>query len=317
MPTVKVLYHAQCFDGFSSSAVFTRFYRECVDRHARFVYSGLRHGAPLPVDTTRFDADVNAIVDYRYSPSDRLHWWFDHHASAFVTDEERAHFEKAGNPQHHWGPDEPSCAGYAARTLASEHGFDPRPLAGLVSWADVIDSAAYDSAASALDYEAAAKRVGLVVEHLGDSPLATAVIDALSLGRLAEVATWHEIRKRFKPLLTHQKTALDVVREAAEVRGEVVYVDLLGQEVFANRFSSYYLFPDCTYVVVLTGGSGKAKISVGSNPWRQEARRHHVASICERHGGGGHAVVGGITIPGGDAEVGRAVARRVIEELLA
>ena len=34
----------------------------------------------------------NAIVDFKYSPSPGVTWWFDHHLSAFLTPEDEAHF---------------------------------------------------------------------------------------------------------------------------------------------------------------------------------------------------------------------------------
>ena len=39
-----------------------------------------------------FDGDENAIVDFKYSSSPRLTWWFDHHQSAFLSPEDAAHF---------------------------------------------------------------------------------------------------------------------------------------------------------------------------------------------------------------------------------
>ncbi len=39
-----------------------------------------------------FDGDENAIVDFKYSASPRVTWWFDHHQSAFLTPADAAHF---------------------------------------------------------------------------------------------------------------------------------------------------------------------------------------------------------------------------------
>ena len=59
-----------------------------------------------------------------------------------------------------------------------------------------------------------------------------------------------------------------------------------------NKFIPYYLHPETTYSVALTRTPHRTKISVGSNPWSPRPRTHNIASICERYGGGGHAVVG-------------------------
>jgi hypothetical protein len=47
-------------------------------------YQGLAHKAGgSAIDPALFTGDENAIVDFRYSQSPKLTWWFDHHVSAF------------------------------------------------------------------------------------------------------------------------------------------------------------------------------------------------------------------------------------------
>ena len=36
----------------------------------------------------------NAIVDFKYSASPKVTWWFDHHLSAFLTPEDQKDFER-------------------------------------------------------------------------------------------------------------------------------------------------------------------------------------------------------------------------------
>src|SRR2546428_12278041 len=91
---LRVLYHGNCFDGCTSAALFTRFMVEREGARVTEVeHVPLAHqqGDPFPKDA--FQGDVNACVDFRFSPSAGLHWWFDHHQSAFVTPAERAAFE--------------------------------------------------------------------------------------------------------------------------------------------------------------------------------------------------------------------------------
>ena len=90
---MHVLFHDNCFDGAASAAVFSRFYRERIRTDVTFSYQGLSHQAGgTPVPESAFQGDENAIVDFRYSQSPRLTWWFDHHASAFQTPGDEAHF---------------------------------------------------------------------------------------------------------------------------------------------------------------------------------------------------------------------------------
>ena len=89
---LRVLYHGHCFDGVASAATFTRFYKERIHPDADVAYAGLLHRPGNLFDVEMFDGDENAIVDFKYSPSQKLTWWFDHHQSAFLRPEDEAHF---------------------------------------------------------------------------------------------------------------------------------------------------------------------------------------------------------------------------------
>ena len=81
---VRVFYHDKCFDGACSASLFTRFHRECIARDASYEYHGLVHRAGALFDENEFTGDENAIVDFKYSASPRITWWFAHHLSAFL-----------------------------------------------------------------------------------------------------------------------------------------------------------------------------------------------------------------------------------------
>ena len=90
---VRILYHDHCFDGAASAAFFSRFFEGKYDRSATFEFTGLAHKASQLFEDSLFDGDVNAIVDFKYSPDPRLTWWFDHHQSAFLSLEDADHFK--------------------------------------------------------------------------------------------------------------------------------------------------------------------------------------------------------------------------------
>ena len=89
---VRVFYHDKCFDGACSASLFTRFHRECIARDASYEYHGLVHRAGALFDESEFTGDENAIVDFKYSASPRITWWFDHHQSAFLTPQDQENF---------------------------------------------------------------------------------------------------------------------------------------------------------------------------------------------------------------------------------
>ena len=122
---VLVCFHDRCFDGACSAAVFTRFYRQCVDAKAEFRYRGMMHRAGQLFDAGLFDAEENVIVDFKYSSSDRLTWWFDHHQSAFLTEADAEHFRHDHSGKNSTGrtsaPAPNSSPKSLANTLVSRH----------------------------------------------------------------------------------------------------------------------------------------------------------------------------------------------------
>ncbi len=295
---LKVLYHANCFDGCSSAAIFSRFFAESEgERLDDTVFFPVQHhqGDPFPPDA--FDADVNACVDFRFSPSPRLTWWFDHHASAFQPASDRALFEADASGRKFWDPTAPSCTGFIARTLHERFAWTAPDLADLVTWADIIDAARFPTAASAVRLEEPALRIMTLLEATHDPSLPPRVIDALRTRPLGDIAAQPWVKGALQPILDGHFASIETVRKHARVEDGVVEIDLseTGLEG-ANKFIAYDLFPEARYTVVVTRDRKRSKVSVGSNPWSKVPRSHDIAKICERYGGGGHPVVGAISL---------------------
>jgi nanoRNase/pAp phosphatase (c-di-AMP/oligoRNAs hydrolase) len=56
-------------------------------------------------------------------------------------------------------------------------------------------------------------------------------------------------------------------------------------------------------------------VSVGSNPWSPIPRTHDISSICARYGGGGHAVVGAVSLAAAEVDKARSIAGEIVSEL--
>jgi len=314
---LRVLYHGHCFDGVASAATFTRFYLDRINREAQVQYGGLLHRpGNLLFDVSMFDGDENAIVDFKYSPSPKLTWWFDHHQSAFLTPEDEAHFRADKSGRKFLDPTRKSCTEFIADIARTKFGFDTAQLSELVHWAHVIDGALYESAAQCVELKEPALQLMQVIEGTADESFIEQIIRQLTHQTLDEVATSAEIRSRFEPILKLHRETLAAIKRKAIYQDAVVSFDLVdeGYEGF-NKFIPYYLFPEATYTVALTRAPQRTKISVGSNPWAPRPRRHNIATICERYGGGGHAVVGAISFAPDEVEKGRAVMREIVAEL--
>jgi hypothetical protein len=312
---LQVLYHGNCFDGCASAALFGRFFQEHEGRGLAGVsYVPLHHqlGDPFPKDA--FRGDVNACVDFRFSASPRLHWWFDHHASAFPTPEDRAAFERDATGRKFWDPTAPSCTGFIERTLDARFRWRADDLAELVRWADVIDAARFPSAEVAVRLDEPALRIMTLLETTRDPQVPTRVIEAFQRRPLAEIAAEPWVSGPLGPILERHGAAVETYRRLARVEAGVVVIDLADTPVEgANKFIAYHLFPEARYAVVVTKDPKRAKVSVGSNPWARPGRAHDIAKLCERYGGGGHPVVGAVSLPPDRA----ADARRIAGEIAA
>jgi len=313
---LRVLYHGHCFDGVASAATFTRFYGERINSQAEIHYGGLLHRPGNLFDERMFDGEENAIVDFKYSPSEKLTWWFDHHQSAFLTPQDEAHFHAAKSEKKFLDPTRKSCTEFIADVAQTKFGFNAEPLKDLVHWAHIIDGALYESPAQCVELREPALQLMQVIESVPDESFIEQIIRDLTQKPLHEVATSEQVKAQFQPILQLHRETLEAVKRKATFAGGVVQFDLVdeGYEGF-NKFIPYYLFPEATYTVALTQGSKRTKISVGSNPWSPRPRRHNIATICERYGGGGHAVVGAISLGPEEVEKGRAAMREIVAEL--
>ena len=313
---VHVFFHDRCFDGAASAAVFTRFYEACIHPGAEFRYTGLAHRASQLFDEALFDGDENAIVDFKYSTSPRLDWWFDHHQSAFLSPEDASHFRRDASGKKFYDPHFKSCTHLIASIGRERFGFSAPNLEDLIRWADVVDGALFPDAETAVQMQAPALRLALVMEAGRDGDLARWLIPEMAQRPLEEIAAEEKIASQFEPLYQQHQFSLDIIRQQGRCEEGVLFLDLTGPQVEAyNKFAPYYLFPDCVYSVSICPSSFRTKISVGSNPWNKQPVLHNLATICERYGGGGHPRVGAISLEPGQLDQARQIAGEIVEEL--
>src|SRR5512140_3066305 len=260
---LHVLYHGNCFDGCASAALFGRFAREQLGQPADQIrYRPLQHqqGDPFPPDA--FEAELTACVDFRFSP--RVHWWFDHHASAFPTPADREAFERDGTGQKFWDPKAPSCTGFMVRILADRFGWRADDLSELFRWADVIDAARFDSPRTAVALEEPALRIMTLLESSKDPALPPRLIAAMQGTPLSAIVAEPWFTAPLAPLLERHRLAIQLVKANAQLRGGVVEVDLGDTPIeAANKFIAYDLYPDADYTVVVSRDARRTKVSVG------------------------------------------------------
>jgi len=315
---VRVFYHDKCFDGACSAALFSRFYRERIRSDVDFVYSGLLHRAGALFDETQFDGDENAIVDFKYSSSPKITWWFDHHESAFLSPADASHFEQDQSDRKFYDPVFKSCTSFIAMIAKEHFGFDPRPVAELVHWTDIVDGAMYEDAKSAVEMKAPAMKLTMAIEASSDREFVKKTIPLLAYHPLARILEEPFVAAVLPPLVERHERSIDILRQRMEEKDGTIFFDItdLNLEGY-NKFIPYYLHPDSVYSVGLSKSSFRVKVSVGSNPWSKREPTVNLAKICERYGGGGHARVGAISFDVTQSDTAHKAALEVVEELRA
>lgn len=320
---VRVFYHDKCFDGACSASLFTRFHRECVASGAMYEYHGLVHRAGALFDESEFTGDENAIVDFKYSASPKITWWFDHHQSAFLTPQDHEHFVACQrNPEcgarKFFDPDYTSCTSFIAHIAKTRFNFDTTPVADLIYWANIVDGALYESPEAAVEMAAPAMKLTLIIESSQDPVFIPRLIPLLTEMPLAEVLAQPFVAPLLPPLLERHRSALELIRSRAEERNGTIFFDITDHPLEGfNKFIPYYLYPDATYSIGLSKSSFRTKVAVGSNPWTKvdPAKMENLAQICEHYGGGGHARVGAISFPPDQEEQARAAAAEIVAGL--
>ncbi len=313
---LRILYHGNCFDGVSSAAIFTKFYKAKINPQAEVAYTPTMHRAGNAFDEEQFDGDENAIVDFKYCANDKLTWWFDHHQSAFLSEEDEKHFLADKSGKKFLDTRSKSCAEFIARIAEEKFGWKDESLAELIEWAHIIDGALYENPAQCVELKSSALKLMQVIEGEKDPKFVERIIETLTVKSLDEILMSEEIQSRLKPILEQHEATVGLIRERASYSRGVVTFDLTDKQIEGyNKFIPYYFYPETTYNVALTQGKHRTKISVGSNPWSPRPRLHNIAEICERYGGGGHAVVGAVSLAPNELELGKKYMKEIIEIL--
>jgi hypothetical protein len=305
--------------------VFTRFHKECVGGVDGYEYRGLMHRAGALFNEQDFIDGENAIVDFKYSASPKVTWWFDHHLSAFLTPEDQKDFERGQTDgsqrmRKFYDPKYVSCTSLITDIARINFGFNTVPLMELIKWADIVDGAKYESAQAAVEMAAPAMKLTMVIESSGDDSLVPRLIPLLTEMPLEEVLDQGFVQELLGPLMERHRAAIELIRSRAVLDKGVITFDITDQPTEGyNKFIPYYLHPEGTYNVGLSKSSFRAKVSVGTNPWTKlpADKLANLAAICERYGGGGHARVGAISFPPDREDEARKAAGEIVAELRA
>jgi hypothetical protein len=318
MTKVRLCFHDRCFDGTASAALFYRFYRECFDAAAEFGFTGMTHRTQQPWESGLFDGDENAIVDFKYSNSAKVTWWFDHHQSAFLTPSDAEQFRAHPGKKMFYEPSYKSCTKLIATVASEKFGFDIKPLEDLIYWGDMIDGAQFPSPQFATAMAEPALQLALVIEAAPENGIPAQLIPDLAYRPLAEMVRLPIVAKHLTPLLDRHRKSIEILRARSEAKDGVIFFDVADLDLEGyNKFVPYLLHPECVYSVSVSASAVRAKVSLGTNPWNQATADQNLASLAEKFGGGGHPRVSAISFDPKDVSRAREVAKELTATLRA
>jgi hypothetical protein len=308
--------HGHCFDGLASAVIFLRAAKKGalgLDPSAPVEFAACGYGPRQPrPETVAQDASELAILDYRYSTLPELKYYFDHHRTAFANTSERNDFqERQRKAPERFRYDETasSCTKLLAEHLGQREALDLSDLRDLICWADIVDSARFESPKAASNFDNPVMRLVSVVEQYADAAFLRDAVPILESSPLLDFCRSELVERRFASLRPHQEHYRSLVKTRGTLSDRVAFVDMTDEAVHAiSKFAVYAEFPGALYSVVLARLKSALRISVGYNPWCGMAREHDIGTLCAGHGGGGHPVVGGIAFPLDELERARRVA---------
>ena len=294
------------FDGLVCGALVTKF--EKIDDYLyvepKFMQDGL-------VDIRQGDI----ITNLPYHPNCTL--WFDHHitnttpnfpqpivlgkggfrlapSAARVVCE---YYTELGNRQQATGKSKPEEILSFLNTERMKHLLHEadRIDAGKLEMNDVLDPQGYVLISMTTDGR-----------NAGDEPYWLKIINLLRDKTLEDTLADGDVKRRCQQIRDEQEKLRKLLLERADLRGNVIYVDLRGIKNIpdGNRFLIFTLFPKGNIQVKVTHDSQRENttaISVGYNIFNPTSNVN-VGELLKNYGGGGHRVVGSSRVPNDKAE---------------
>lgn len=132
------------------------------------------------------------------------------------------------------------------------------------------------------------------------------VIGLLRDATLDETLRDQEVHPRCREVLNAQERLKEILLQRASLIGNVIFLDMRGIRDVpeGNRFLLYTLFPNSNISLRVSDDAQRPNmtaISVGYNIFNTTSRVN-VGALMEKHGGGGHTVVGSCRVPDSGAE---------------
>src|SRR5207302_1377058 len=107
----------------------------------------------------------------------------------------------------------------------------PKPVADLVHWTDVIDGALYSDAKTAVEMEAPAMKLTMVIESAPDHDFVPQLIPLLAKKPLADILNEPFVAPLLPPLLKRHELSIGILRERTECKDRTIFFDVTDLEL--------------------------------------------------------------------------------------
>ncbi len=307
---LTIHYHRD-FDGMVSAAVLARILADKTGErvHWKSVNYDQRE------NWLEFEAGQRfAIVDFHFHP--RAEYWFDHHATTFLSEELRGQYKASDRWQ--WDSASPSCPPLILRHAQRHWGYEPEArFVEMAKWSDVIDAARFTSVEQAIFGDDPALRLMRALTAAPAIEWVDQLVGAMVEHDLATVADRPDVEKAHQRASRNRDRALEQFPPTVTWKKDgVLLFDASSNSIRRERFAAFYHHPEIFYSVGVIPTRSGFHVSAGENPWNTPVpvgEGAHIGTIMERYGGGGHKSVGGANPE--NLAAARRVAAEVAEEL--
>jgi hypothetical protein len=289
---MKIYFHRD-FDGMASAAMLADALLH-TQGYADVEWQGVNFDLTLDWDNFA-SGEQFAVVDFHYHP--RAKYWFDHHPTTFLNPEHQQGY--SDDERHCFDPSAKSCPPIILKHAQQYWGYrPPEHFAELAKWSDIIDSAGFESADSALF----GTDPGLIVSRaLTCSPnleFHNTIVTLMKERPLDEIAKHPLIQKCYKRSSKNRDNALDNFEQNIVLRTDTALLaDLRSKKIRRDRFAPFYLHPNIHFAITLLPTRAGDHITVSTNPWNRPATDLNLGEMMKKYGGGGHQAVGGCNPP--------------------
>jgi len=245
------------------------------------------------------------IVDFLYHPDAAL--WIDHHPTTFSNPSVQEKFQP--DQFHVYAPNAASCPQVIVKLPWFEY---QERWAEYVTWANIIDSAAYESAAQANDLTNPHLQLSYVIAAISERKIFADLVEAITHLTISEVLDSNAIKMVTLRVKKEEVERRDLLAKLIQPIGLLTFLDQSEFSMPYRRYLAYDLYPQTRYGIGLYRSESAVIVSVGENPWNKSGNVD-LGKLCREYGGGGRPTTAGI--PTSSPQAAREMAQIIIKRL--